>query len=255
MKNKLVYLSILLVSLSVFTNCKKCEDPVVAPQNYLLAGLDANTKLPVSDTTNAFAYVTGEIDGVPFAVVDGKDKIQFIDYASAVFIRAFNWDSSYFVRNGLSSAWYFETKHDSSQYWQIKLDLPSFKPKNESEFNQYKRDLSTVGKVYKFGSAGVQTDNPNFTISDAEIDIIRKDIYTVNGAPTYDIRLVSTIDPKLSQSNSYLRLVSVTKHQNLVNSYYYYELHYEFECNFNTGTKEIRLSKGKAKVWVRDIVY
>jgi hypothetical protein len=255
MKKYIFCLYLAIVILAIFTNCKKCEDPVGTPQNYLLDGLDANTKLPVSDTTNAFAYITGEIDGTPFSLVDEKDKISFLDYASAFFIRPFSWDSSYFTKNGVSSSWYFQTKLDSSQYWRVNFDLPSFRPKNTGEFNRYKMDLSTIGKVYKFGSSGVQTSNPNFTISDAEIDIIRQDKYILNGTPTPDVRLVSTISTRVSQANSFLKLVSIVKHPNVVNSYYLYELHYEFECNFNNGSRDIRLSKGKAKVWVRDIIY
>jgi hypothetical protein len=100
MNMKRIIVLVVFCSIVIFlglVSCKKCEDPVITPQNYLLDGLDANTKLPVSDTTNAFAYITGEIDGTPFSLVDGKDKIRFLDYASAFFIRPFSWDSSYFT--------------------------------------------------------------------------------------------------------------------------------------------------------------
>jgi hypothetical protein len=255
MKKNILLLGFVVISSITFQNCKKCEEPIVGIQNYLFDGLDVNTKLPVSDTTNAFAYVSGEIEGVPFSLVDGKEGFEFIDYASAFFTRPFSTDSAYFRKSGVSSAWHFQTKRDSNKFWRVWLNLPSFLPKSATEFNQYKRDFTTPVKVFELFDSGVEVDNPNFTISKAMICIIREDFFKVSGVLKGDQRIVSTGSLNVSQSNSFLKLVSVTKHPTIVNNYYLYELHYEFECNFNNGSRDIRLSKGKAKVWVRDIIY
>jgi hypothetical protein len=80
-KHSAILFTLCSVFLISHSNCKKCEDPVVAAEsNYLIAGLDPATKLPNSDTTGAFAYIQGNIDGQSFCLVDGKDGVRYLDY-------------------------------------------------------------------------------------------------------------------------------------------------------------------------------
>jgi hypothetical protein len=112
-------LILLILALSLCA-CKKEEQAV----NSLIYGLDANTKLPKSDTTNAYAYIQGYIDGEYFSLVKDKDSIDLTDRASEVFSNDYDNLKRYeqtAPKGALGPTWIFEQPETMEKRWPLYL--------------------------------------------------------------------------------------------------------------------------------------
>lgn len=234
MKNLIILLSLSIIGLLA---CKKEALPI----NSLIQGLDANIKLPNSDTTGAFAYIEGYIDGERFCLVDSKDSVKWKDYASALF--GFEYQKEWL--NGIGGAWYFqqpESGKGGDKRWYIRFALPTFGiAQDTSQFNAFKKKYATPNTY-----TNLKEDNLNDNLNIFRLEIWRSDIYdgkwTTRGLVSYE---------NLDQTGSYIKLVSV-KHYVYTTHGYHDEMTYEFDLKLS-GNRH--LTKGRMKTWVENIRY
>ena len=236
MKNTMVLFCLLIVGL---ISCKK--DVVSTGTNSLISGLDPNVKLPNADTTGAFAYIEGYIDGERFCLVHGKDSVKMVDYASAFF--GFEYQKEWI--NGIGGAWYFQQPEGvagKDKRWYIRFSIPTFgSARDTSEFNGFKKKYATPGTFRNIKLVNVYDNLDLFTF-----EIWRSDIY--NGKwNTYGLSTRGDED----QKGSYIKLVSV-KHYVYTTHGYHDEMIYEFDLKLS-GNRH--LTKGRMKTWVENIRY
>ena len=237
MKNIIVLFCLFVVGL---ISCKK---DVVVPTNSLITGLDANVKLPNADTTGAFAYIEGYIDGERFCLVHGKDSIKMVDYSSAFF--GFEYQKEW--NNGIGHAWFFtqpEGVIGKDKRWYIEFFGPTFgAARDTSGFNTFKKKYATPGTFTNIKKPLTYTyeDIDKFTLN-----IFRSDIY--NGKwNTLGLGTGGDED----QTGSYIKLVSVKHHVSTPHGYHD-EMIYEFDLKL-LGNRH--LTKGRMKTWVENIRY
>ncbi len=235
MKNIMVLFCLLMIGL---ISCKKDALPAT---NSLITGLDPNIKLPNADTTGAFAYIEGYIDGERFCLVDGKDSVKMKDYASAFF--GFEYQKEWI--NGIGGAWYFQQPEGNvgkDKRWYIRFTLPTFgAARDTSEFNAFKKKYATPNTFTNLKKVSGSDNLDMFSL-----EIFRSDIY--NGKwNTYGLISYDDID----QTGSYIKLVSV-KHHIYTTHGYHDEMTYEFDLKLS-GNRH--LTKGRMKTWVENIRY
>ena len=234
MKNIIVLFCLFIIGL---ISCKKDA----LPTNSLISGLDPNVKLPNADTTGAFAYIEGYIDGERFCLVDGKDSVKMVDYASAFF--GFEYQKEW--NNGIGGAWFFQQNESflrSDKGWYVAFSIPTFgAARDTSEFNAFKKKYATPGIFTNIKLVNVYDNLDLFNFS-----IMRSDIY--NGKwNTLGLGIRGDED----QTGSYIKLVSV-KHYIYTLHGYHDEMIYEFDLKLS-GNRH--LTKGRMKTWVENIRY
>ena len=237
MKNTIVLFSLLILGL---ISCKK-EIVSTTGTNSLISGLDPNVKLPNADTTGAFAYIEGYIDGERFCLVDGKDSVKFQDYASAFF--GFEYQKEW--NNGIGGAWYFQQPEGivgKDKRWYIWFTLPTFgAARDTSEYNAFKKKYATPGTFTNIKLINTFDNLDLFSLS-----IFRSDIYDGKWN-TYGLGSMGDQD----QTGSYIKLVSV-KHYVYTTHGYHDEMIYEFDLKLSDNR---HLTKGRMKTWVENIRY
>jgi hypothetical protein len=244
MKNILLFLTIIS-----FFSCKK-EEPII---NSLIYGLDPNTKLPKADTTNAYAYIQGYIDGEYFSLVKGKDSVDITDRASIVFSNDYQSDWATTTPKGaVAPTWIIEQPETMEKRWYINFALPGYPlEKKGAGFKEYKKKYTTPAT---FTNIGYSQDSTQFNKFDFQI--FRRDIY--NGVWN-DIGALTPWDDiapgkRLDQTGSYIKLISV---RYVPNAVFKYELIYEFDIKLTgggpNGAREFHLTKGRMKTWLLDI--
>ena len=217
-----------LFSVILLAACKK-----EAITNSLFTGLDPSVKLPNADTTGAFAYIEGYIDGERFCLVSGKDSINFVDYASAMF----GYDYQKEWVNGIGGFWYFEQPETFSKRWSVEFRLPTFGASRDvKEFPEFKKKYSTPGTFTNLDAC-----SPTNNLDQFNLQINRTDDF--DGKPnTLGLWLCGE-----SQAGSFIKLVSVRKVAYYPGITYHYELIYEFDLKLTNGK---HLTKGRMKTWV-----
>lgn len=240
MKKVLIFLAIAFV----FNSCQ--PDTNSDAIHTLLPDLPTSTKLPRMDTTNAFAYIAGTIGDLPFSIVPGKDSVQVTDIASYGF--TFAYDSVMMYAHGVTGVWQFSEPFTRPKGWNFQFNLPSMPAKqNAVAYKKRKIELSTPQTFTNIGDSNVPFNDNTAKGNQFSIQVIRADNY--NGK--LETRLCET--KKALQTGSFVRLVSIrnVKSSNSPN----YELMYEFDVNVQSDKTlpPVRM-KGKAKVWLFDIV-
>jgi hypothetical protein len=241
MKNILVFF--IIVS---FFSCKKEEQAV----NSLIYGLDPSTKLPKADTTNAYAYIQGYIDGEYFSLVKGKDSIDLTDRASEVFSNDYENLKRYEMtapKGALAPTWIIEQPETMGKRWYINFSLPGYPlEKKGIGFKEFKKKYTTPSTYTNIGYSQDSSEFSKFNIEIHRVDYYKDILVGLN-----DIS-IATFDPdieraKAIQKNSYIKLISV---RYVPNAVFKYEMIYEFDVLL-TGGKH--LTKGRMKTWLLDI--
>jgi hypothetical protein len=238
MKNILFCTFLLFVSL---LSCKK--EP---KENSLIRGLDPTVKLPNADTTNAFAFIEGYIDGERFCLVSKKDSVEWIDYASALFCCDFQKEWV----NGIGGSWYFEQPETWNKRWYIQFILPTFDAvRDKNEYTNFRKKYSTPNSFNNF-----YTGKPNSGVDNFSLNVFRTDI--INGTQGTS-GLTSWGDVKqgvpLDQTGSFIKLVSITKMDPVKSGGYNYQLIYEFDLKLLSGNGVLHLTKGRMKTWIENL--
>lgn len=230
-------IALMFLSIIGLISCKKDA----LPTKSLISGLDPNVKLPNADTTGAFAYIEGYIDGERFCLVDGKDSVKFKDYASAFF--GFDYQKEWI--NGIGGAWYFKQPEGvigKDKSWYIRFAIPTFgAARDTTEYNSFKKKYASLGTFTNLTRSSLSDNLDMF-----RLEIWRSDIY--NGKwNTYGL----TAEAAEDQTGSYIKLVSV-KHYVYTTHGYHDEMIYEFDLKLS-GNRH--LTKGRMKTWVENIRY
>jgi hypothetical protein len=244
MKNLII---LFCVSILTVLACKKKEDP---PVNKLITGLDPSIKLPNAETTGALSYIEGYIDGERFCLVEGRDSVKLIDYASPLF----GYDYQKEWVDGVGGSWTFDqgdfrTQEPVKKKWYITFSLPTFSGKRDtSQFTAFKRKYGTPGIFTNFDRANLINGQDQFSLS-----IDRQDIF--NGQ--WNILGLTTwgdVAPgvPMNQTGSYIKLVSTNYYRYIQGTNYHYEMIYEFDLKL-TGNRH--LTKGRMKTWVTSLKF
>lgn len=241
---------LLLFTIIFFFSCKKEEQAV----NNLIYGLDPNTKLPKSDTTNAYAYIQGYIDGEYFSLVKSKDSIDFTDRASEVFSNDYVNLSRYeqtAPKGALGPTWIIEQPETMEKRWYINFKLPGYPlEKKGVGFKEFKKKYTSPST---FTNIGYSQDSSEF--SKFDLEIFRTDFYA-GKLNTFGVVSWGRIDKEkgIDQKDSYVKLVSV---KYVPNAVFKYEMIYEFDLKLLGGSpigiKVFHLTKGRMKTWLLDI--
>jgi hypothetical protein len=248
MKNLILF----LLTLACFS-CKKEEQVKI---NKLIYGLDPNVTLPRADTTNAFSYFQGYIDGEYFSVVHDKDSFQMIDVASYIYGNDYKKEwFQYFPDGGaISPLWIFQQPETREKKWYISFNLPAYSSKKgESNFLSFKRKYTTpatfTNLAYRIDSSSFE----NFSLQINRTDIYDGKLNNIGVASWGDIAKGKPID----QTGSYIKLISVRYVDYIPNTSYHYEMIYEFDLKLlGGGATEpsiLHLTKGRMKTWLVNI--
>ena len=222
-----------------------CKKRIETPMHKLIPGLDPSVNLPNADTTGALSYIEGYIDGERFCLVEGKDSVLVIDYASALF----GYDYQKDWLNGIGGAWYFQQgrqlfQEPPKKMWYIQFNLPTFGANRDtSSFNAFKRKYATPATFTNLDRANKQNDLEQFSLHIFRTDIYNGEWKTL-GLTTWG---EASQGVKLDQTGSYIKLVSVGKLTYIPNTNYHYEMIYEFDLKL-AGNKH--LTKGRMKTWI-----
>jgi hypothetical protein len=239
-------LILLLLALSLCA-CKKEEQAV----NSLIYGLDPSIKLPKADTTNAYAYIQGYIDGEYFSLVKGKDSIDLTDRASEVFSNDYENLKRYEMtapKGALAPTWIIEQPETMEKRWYINFSLPGYPlEKKGVGFKEFKKKYTTPST---YTNIGYSQDSSEFSRFNFEFH--RVDYYDYGGKVSLNDFSISTFESdiqraKTTQKDSYIKLLSV---RYVPNAVFKYEIIYEFDVIL-TGGKH--LTKGRMKTWLLDI--
>lgn len=242
MKNLMPFLFLSIITLFA---CKKQNE---APINKLIPGLDPSVTLPNADTTGALSYITGYIDGERFSLVEGKDSVKLIDYASPLF--GYDYQKDWI--NGIGGAWFFDQgawsgNPEPKKGWYIQFILPTFGANRDtSQFNAFKRKYATPSTF-----TNLDFCSPTDNLDQFGFYIFRTDI---NNGVLNTLGLASCGDVsqgvKIDQTGSYIKLVSVGKLTYIPGTNYHYEMIYEFDLKLLSGSGVKHLTKGRMKTWV-----
>lgn len=254
-----------LVIVSIFA-CKK-KEVLIANQNVLFGNrLDASIQLPNQDTTNAFSFFQGEINGQKFCAVTDKDSFKLADFASYnygkyeirsdTFGAAFSWNLQQYAFN--------DFKPNS---WALKFYAPGYaatysKTSNASLYSSFIKETTTPNTIFKVGGIYGPGYDSIINYHDEAINkvIAQGKVCTIDftyfpSAGSAGVTASTFFTPQ--SSTSYCKLVSVRYFPYYgVYPYtnYHYELTYEFECDLGSDSYPVKLTKGRAKFWVVDFV-
>lgn len=252
------------------TSCKDKTSTTTDPisYNYLFGDqVAANIKLPTHDTTGAFSYISGEINGEKFSVSvfnsSGNDSIEMFDGASKLlysvyrpsFDQAFPTDTTIFP----ICFWNWEAiKQDiGSTSWFISLSTGFYDKTGAASFLKYKQSVTTPGSFLNIGCINSTANTTGTCWGDRNVELKLSLITISNSTSVNNNHTASTIDSIAQPSTSYTKVLSVKKYPDGVvyqNKNYHYEITYGFDCYLNGNSQgKTHITNGKAKVWAEDI--
>lgn len=260
----------------VFVFCYGCKtktdtstDPII--YNYLFGDqIGANVKLPTHDTTNAFSYISGEINGEKFSIAiinsTGNDSIEMYDGSSKLLSTTYKpyidsfykpSDSTFFPF--CSWGWLSLKKDIGTTSWSITINSGLYDQKGQASFLAFKKSFVTPGSILNMGCSGNSySSGACWGDKNVEFMVGLNTVVGINSEVKTNLR-ASSVDPTLQTSSTYFKVLSVNNYPNGViyrGKTYRNEITYGFDCFLNGNSQgKTHITNGKAKVWSEDIKF